>query len=154
MEIKELKSRPNLDHYKKLDALYIQFNDLLKELRKRKVPHEIVILINSGIDEINSTNEIDKLFTKHLKKTQSAFLKLIEKELKLVTKNHYRNTWLAIGMSVFGMPIGVVLGSAMGNMGLLGVGLSIGMLIGIILGSDMDKKALEAGRQLDLEIKY
>lgn len=31
-------------------------------------------------------------------KTQTNTIKLVEKELKLVTKNHCRNTWLAIGM--------------------------------------------------------
>lgn len=52
-------------------------------------------------------------------------LKLIEKELKLVPKNSYRNRWMAIGMSAFGVPI----------------------------GAGMDKKAFEEGRQLDMEIR-
>jgi hypothetical protein len=87
---------------------------------------------------------------KHIRKTQSGILKLIEKELKLVTKNHYRKTWLAVGMAAFGIPLGVAFGTSIGNMGLLGIGLPIGMAI----GSGMDKKAVESGRQLDLEIKY
>jgi drug/metabolite transporter (DMT)-like permease len=89
-----------------------------------------------------------------MKKTQTQIIKLIEKKHKLVTKNHYRNTWLAIGMAVFGIPLGVAFGTSLGNMALLGIGLPIGMAIGMGVGTGMDKKALEEGRQLDLEIKY
>jgi drug/metabolite transporter (DMT)-like permease len=71
-----------------------------------------------------------------------------------VTKNHYRNTWLALGMGVFGIPLGVTFGVSLGNMGLLGIGLPIGIVVGLAVGSVLDKKAFEAGRQLDLEIKY
>lgn len=89
---------------------------------------------------------------KQIRKTQASILKLIEKELKLVARNHYRNTWLAIGMAAFGIPLGVVFGKSLGNMGLLGIGLPIGMVIGIAVGSVMDKKAFEAGKQLDFEM--
>jgi len=34
------------------------------------------------------------------------------------------------------------------------IGLAIGMAIGMAIGTGMDKKALEEGRQIDLEIKY
>ena len=48
----------------------------------------------------------------------------------------------------------VAFGTSIGNMGLLGIGLPIGMVIGMAVGSGMDKKAVESGKQLDLEIKY
>ena len=79
---------------------------------------------------------------------------MIEKEHKLVTKNHYRNTWLANGMTVFGLPIGVVFGTSLDNMGFLGIGLPLGMAIGMAVGNSMDEKAFESGKQLDVEIKY
>jgi len=71
-----------------------------------------------------------------------------------VPKNHYRALWLVLGMSVFGLPIGVLYGFLIGNMGLLGTGLCFGMAIGVALGAGLDKKALKEGRQLDLEIRY
>ena len=77
----------------------------------------------------------------------------MEKEHKMVTKNHYRNTWLAQGMAAFGIPLGVAFGTSLGNMAYLGIGLPIGMAIGSAVGKRMDKKALEEGRQLDLELK-
>ncbi|MRT92904.1 hypothetical protein EMN46_08115 [Ancylomarina sp. 16SWW S1-10-2] len=108
--------------------------------------------INRGIEAINTFTDSEKELRKLISKTQSRIINLLEKELKLVTKNHYRNTWLAVGMAVFGVPLGVALGTSLGNMGLMGIGLPIGMLIGMAIGSSMDKKACDEGRQLDLEI--
>ena len=153
MEIIELKRRPGFDQDKKLISSYAQFDKLLTELKKKKLPEEIVNSINNEINKINSISESDKELRKQIKKTQSSILKLIEKELKLVARNHYRNTWLAVGMAAFGIPLGVAFGKSLGNMGLLGIGLPIGMVIGMAVGSSMDKKAFEAGRQLDFEIK-
>lgn len=153
MEIKELKRRPGFDQDKKLINSYAQFDKLLTELKKKKLPEEIVNSINNGINKINSVSESDKQLRKQIRKTQASILKLIEKELKLVARNHYRNTWLAVGMAAFGIPLGVVFGISLGNMGLLGIGLPIGMVIGIAVGSVMDKKAFEEGKQLDFEIK-
>jgi len=58
--------------------------------------------------------------------------------------------WMVLGMSVFGMPLGVAYGSVMGNMGLLGLGLPIGMCIGMAVGAMLDKKAKEKGNQLEV----
>ena len=154
MEIKELKNRPSIDQNTKLISAYAQFDKLLTELKKKKLPEEIVNSINNGIDQINSVSESEKELRKQIRVSQSSILKLIEKELKIVTKNHYRNTWLAVGMAVFGIPLGVAFGASLGNMAFLGIGLPIGMAIGIAVGSGMDKKAFEEGRQIDLEIKY
>ena len=68
-------------------------------------------------------------------------------------KKHYRNTWLAVGMAAFGIPLGLAFGATLGNMAFLGIGLPIGMVFGMSVGTNMDKKAFEEGRQLDLEIK-
>jgi hypothetical protein len=154
MILKELKNRPNINQNKKLYAFYTQFGKLLMELRTKDLPDDTVNAINKGIDKINSIAVSEKELRKQMKKTQTQIIKLIEKEHKLVTKNHYRNTWLAIGMAVFGIPLGVAFGTSLGNMALLGIGLPIGMAIGMGVGTGMDKKALEEGRQLDLEIKY
>lgn len=91
---------------------------------------------------------------KQIRKIQSGILKLIEKELKLVTKNHYRNTWLALGMAAFGIPLGVAFGTSLGNIAFIGIGLPNGLTVGIAVGTGMDKKAFEEGKQMDLEIKH
>lgn len=123
-------------------------------MKKKELPEPIVTKINKGVDQINALSESEPKLTKQIKKTQASIIKLIEKELKLVPKNHYRNTWLAVGMAAFGLPVGVAVGASLGNMAFLGVGLPIGMAIGMAVGSGMDKKAFKEGRQLDMESKY
>ena len=58
---------------------------------------------------------------------------------------------MVLGMSVFGLPIGLMFMTALDNAGLLALGLPIGLSIGIALGSGMDAKAKEEGRQLILK---
>ncbi|QSE96915.1 DUF2207 domain-containing protein [Fulvivirga lutea] len=153
MEIKELKKRPELDHDKKFVRSYTQFNQFLTALKSKEIPDEILAKINSGIEEVNTAETESKSLRKLIRKTQSNLMKTVVKELKMVPKNHYRNTWLAFGMTVFGIPLGVVFGTSMDNMGLMGIGLPIGMVIGMVLGASMDKKAFEEGRQLDVDIE-
>jgi hypothetical protein len=152
MEIKELLNRTEPDPVKKHSRLFGQFNFLLAELRKKELPDEVVMFINHGIERTNSARESSKAWRKELRRNQSNILTKIEKELKLVTKYHYRNRWMAIGMAAFGVPLGVAFGTSLGNMAFIGIGLPIGLAIGIAVGSDMDKKAFKEGRMLDVEI--
>lgn len=151
-EIKKLTEREILVNDKKLSDLYSLFNKLCEELNKKELPYDLVDSINQKIDVINSFSGSDSDLLKLIRKTQAEILMLIEKELKLVTKNHYFKFWLAIGMTVFGLPLGVVFGTSLGNMAFLGVGIPIGLVLGIFVGKTMDKKAFEEGRQLDLEV--
>lgn len=154
MEIKELSKRPNIEQNKRLTRKYIYFEKLIVELKKKNLPSEIVNSVNNDIEQTNTFSGSDKNLLKQIRKAQSSILKLIEKELKLVTKNHYRNRWLAIGMAGLGIPIGAALGTSVGNMSLVGLGIILGMIFGITIGMAMDKKAKENGYQLDLEIEY
>jgi len=151
MEIHELNKRPNIEQNIKLNRQFIQFEKLIFELKTKEIPDEIVIFINNNIEEINSNSE--KELKKQIKKTQTKILKLIEKELNLVTKNHYRNTWFILGMAM-GVAIGSAIGSSSGNTSLLAVGIPIGFTIGIAIGTSKDKEAKDNGLQLDVEIKY
>lgn len=153
MKLKELNPRPDIKGNIKLDSAYIQFGKLISELTNKTLPKEVVDAINKDTEEINSISDSGKILKNIIRKKQSKIVNLIEKELKLVTKNHYRNTWLALGMAVFGVPLGVAFGASLGNMAFLGIGLPIGMVIGMAMGTGMDKKAFKEGRQLDLELK-
>lgn len=154
MEINELKKRDGIDSNKKLTDLYVQFGKLLSELRKRDLPDKVVHAINTNIDLIDLASGTEEELIKQLRKTQSDILRLIEKELKLVPKNHYRNIWLALGIAAFGVPLGVVFGLSLGNMGFMGIGIAIGIPVGLAIGTGLDKKAAEEGRQLDVEINH
>lgn len=151
MEIKTLNRRDFSDKNSALCRTYCQFDNLLTELRKRSLPDEVVTYINSGVDLVNSVSDIG--LKNQVKKTQADILKLLEKELKMVPKNYYRNMWMAIGPAGFGLPLGIIYGSIVHNMGMMAIGLPFGLVIGMAVGASMDKKALKEGRQLDIEIK-
>jgi hypothetical protein len=153
MNIKELNNRQDISNDDKLNRTYSQFGELLNELKKKELSQDIYKLINESIDILNSSRLSGAQLTKLIKQKQTAILKQVEKELKIVPKNYYRTLWMVIGMSAFGLPIGVAFGLSIGNLGLLALGLPIGMGIGIAVGMSMDKKAMNEGRQLNIEIK-
>ena len=154
MYLKKLGQRPGIQENPRINEAYIQFDKLLVELGAKDLPDKIINAINQEIDLINAIPDSGKELKNTIKKKQAAIIKLIEKELKLVPKNYYKNTWTALGLSVFGIPIGTTFGLIFDNMAFLGLGLPIGLAVGIAVGKDLDKKASKEGRQLDIEIKY
>ncbi|RMG70221.1 MAG: hypothetical protein D6722_08960 [Bacteroidetes bacterium] len=104
-----------------------------------------MLAINAQVEAVNRRATGDQALRKDLRKAQANIFKLLEKELKVVPKNFYRNRWMALGMAVIGIPLGVAFGASLGSMAFLGVGIPIGMSIGMALGAGMDKKAAEEG---------
>lgn len=149
----ELKERQDISSNKELNRVYIQLEELLKELNKKQLPDAVVEQINQTVEEINTTSYTGNELMKLVKQKQTTIVTQVEKQLKITPKKYYKKYWLAVGMSTFGLPIGVVLGLSVGNMAMLAVGLPIGMAIGVAVGSGMDKQASEEGRQLDIEIR-
>ncbi|HSQ45887.1 MAG TPA: hypothetical protein VLM44_03100 [Lutibacter sp.] len=152
MKIIELNQKPDIDKNVKLKEACLQFEKLLIELRKKELPDSLVVSFNKDIQELNSTSSSGDELRKLVKDKQTRIIKVLEKDLKLVPKNYYRNLWLALGMGAFGIPLGVAFGASFGNMAFLGIGIPIGLAIGIAVGTAMDKKAFEEGRQLDMEV--
>lgn len=151
MKIIQPKSRPEISENAKLSKIYSQFENLITVLNGIGLPDNIKETINASIEQLNSASK-DNLLKKP--KGTGKIVKLIEKQLKIVPINHYRNTWMALGMVVFGLPLGIAFGTILDNIGLLGIGLPIGMVIGLAVGTGMDKKAKEEGRQLNIEVSY
>ena len=154
MAITDLKQRPELEKGSKVEQAFLQLQKLLSELKSQDLPAATTNFVNAKVEEINGLSNSDKELRKKIKKEQSAILKRVEKDVKIVPKNYYQNLWLPLGMSAFGIPLGVTFGLSMGNMAFLGIGLPIGMAIGYAYGSALDKKAAEEGRQLDVKIKH
>lgn len=152
MEIKDLRRRSNIEEDKKLIAQYDFFESLMKALIKRELPLDVITVINQGIEGLNSFSGSNKDLLKEFRKKQAEILQLLEKELKLVCKGHYRNLWMSVGMAAFGLPMGVAFGISLGNMAFIGVGLPLGIALGMAYGTSLDKKACEEGKQLELEI--
>ena len=153
MKLTELKQNENAVKSAKSNLYHTQIEYILRDLDGRDLPDYVIKSINADIEEINSTDKTDYALHKLLKKKQKEIVTLLEKEMKIVPINHYRNLWMVIGMSAFGLPLGVAYGTSIGNIGMMGIGIPIGMGIGIVLGSSMDKKALADGRQLSIEVK-
>jgi F0F1-type ATP synthase assembly protein I len=151
MEIHKLNHRPEIEKNDKLKEAFQQLEKLLNLLRNKELPADIVASLNKEIEALNSNSSPADELRKTIKKKQAKIIELLEKEIKMVPRNYYRNIWLAVGMAAFGLPIGVVFGTSLGNMAYLGLGLPIGMIIGIGVGTAMDKKAYEKGRQLDID---
>jgi hypothetical protein len=119
----ELNKRKNTFQDEKLTNSYSHFVMLIDKLNKKKLTTNVINSINSNVDEINSYTGSEKELKKLLRKSRLKVIKLLEKELKLVTKNHSRNTWMALGMSIFGLPFGVEFGASLQNMCFIGIGL-------------------------------
>ena len=158
MIIIELKEREDISENVKLSRIYIQFQELLKELRKKELPDKIIEFVNQDIEDINSTSFTGNELRKLVKQKQDKIIKLLEKELKIVPKGYYQNHWVASGMCL-GVAFGILF-SSMDIFGSIAFGISIatgfsiglGMTIGYVTGSRIDKKALKEGRQLDVKI--
>jgi len=143
--------RPELSDKTKL--AYEQFERLIVEIKKKKLPEEIELVINKHITQLNSVTDSDKLLRSEIRKEQSKIVGMLAQKLKIVPINYFRKNWFVLGMTVFGLPIGAALGLSLGNMAFLGIGLPIGMSMGLAMGARMDNKAKEEGRQLDIELK-
>ncbi len=137
---------------KRLHQRHAKFNGFLHELNDKNIPSEIAKTINGHLGELNSFSGSGSGYSRLLRKKQWKIVTLLEKELKIVPKNYYRNLWMILGMSAIGLPIGIALGIALQQMGLMGAGVPFGMAVGIAIGSVLDKKAKEKGKQLDFEM--
>lgn len=151
--MKKLIERQTIGDNIKAYNAYQQFGKLLYALELRQLPGETISLLNHEIEQLNAIEVSDSSFVKAIKRSENKVVKFIEKEYKIVPKNYYRKLWMIMGISGFGIPLGVAVGLSLGNMGMIGFGFPIGMAVGVGVGSKMDKKAFEEGRQLDLEIK-
>lgn len=151
MELNHLTLDSKLAGTSKIEASIKRFQNLLNAIEEHQIPESLVQKINEEITQVNKLSEKENITSKELSASKKRILKRLEKELKLVPKHYYRSLWMVLGLASFGIPIGVVLGTSLGNMAFLGSGMPIGMVIGMALGSRMDQKAALEGRQLNIE---
>jgi hypothetical protein len=132
---------------------YQQFGRLVRAIDETKLTPDTIDLIDHEIEALNVVPSAAMHFSRAIKTRETQVIRILEKRHKIVPRNYYRKLWMLLGMSAFGTPVGVTLGSSTGNMGFFGLGIGIGMAVGMALGTKMDKKAFEEGRQLDFEVK-
>lgn len=128
-----------------------KLRQLIEELGTMKLKPAVQEEMVRSVQELNVYQGSDAKLISLARKKINGILRLLEKEMNVVPKNEYRLRWLALGMSVFGVPMGVVFGLILENMAFLGIGLPIGLTLGIAIGNSMDHRAAQEGRQLNFE---
>jgi hypothetical protein len=149
----KLTDRPDISGSVKASNRYQQFAGLLRAIDETKLTRDTLDLVDQEIEALNAVPSEAKHFSRAIKTRETQVIRILEKRHKIVPRNFYRKLWMLLGMSAFGTPVGVTLGSSTGNMAFLGLGIGIGMAVGMAVGTKMDKKAFEEGRQLDFEVK-
>lgn len=119
---------------------------LLQALESRELdPQPFAEFLDSIDHLLDEDASVTKIFRVH-----ERIKSYLEKEHKLVVPGHYQTMWMALGMSAFGLPLGMAFAFALDNFAFFAIGLPIGMSIGIAVGSAQDRKAKEEGRVLDV----
>lgn len=126
--------------------------DLIQELNYRELPPEVVVVMNTEIDRLNTLPDDHHRLLVGIRAVKRKLLKSALEDLALVPKNYYRNMWLALGMTAIGMPLGAVFSLALDNVSFISIGFPMGLAIGVAIGTFYDKKAEEDNRQLELKI--
>ncbi|MFY0672320.1 MAG: hypothetical protein JXQ87_02890 [Bacteroidia bacterium] len=149
MSLKSLKHLPESFSTPKNSKLVERLHEFKNELNERQLSEESVKTLNEIIDELNKDYETEKAYAKQVKKKTYSMAQTVLSNDKLVVKNHHRNQKMIFGMTIFGMPLGMIFGFALDNLAFLGIGLPIGMAIGMAIGADLDNKAKKEGRVLN-----
>lgn len=125
-----------------------QLRKLLDAMRRRDLPEEPFA---EPLSDLNKLVASDNARSASFASVKARIERTLEHEYGLVRPDHYQNQWMALGMSAFGLPLGVAFSAILGNMAYIGIGLPIGLAIGLSIGAQKDRKAREAGKVLKLK---
>lgn len=120
---------------------------LLKTIEEPKYKQEDFEPI---LQRIPHALQLEKPSLKQLRSIKADIIRVFQKEYGMTTPNYYQTQWMVLGMTVFGMPFGIVFSTALGNFAFIGLGLPIGMSVGIAIGNAKDKKAKEEGKVINI----
>lgn len=146
MEVSGL--RPKLILPEKEQGNIQDFQKLINAINSKDLTSETTEIVQQKVDHINSWEGSSKSFLKELKKVKKEILEILQKKQKLVPEKYYAALWMPLGMSVFGMPIGVAISALTGKISFIAIGLPLGMAIGSFYGVYLDKKAEKENRIL------
>ena len=88
---------------------------------------------------------------RQLEITHHRILYILRRDVGIIPENYYRNLYLALGMSVFGLPLGALLASLLGNSSYLIFGMLFSLAAGIAFGSRKDQIADKENKVIRLE---
>lgn len=139
--------------YPKAQKSWQGLNDLIAALNAKDLDEGLREQVEALLRPAREASGSDKERRKRYRKVTNRVLALVQKQTKLVPRNYHRDLWMSLGLAVFGVPIGIAMGSAMDNMGLMGAFMPIGLAIGLAVGAGMDKQAQQQGLQLDFPVE-
>ena len=129
-----------------------QFQALIDHLDSRDLPAEVVETINGKIEGLNSFSGSSAALLKKSKIIRKQILDLLQKRLGLVPENYHTTLWMALGMSAFGLPLGIVVSTLSGSAAFIGIGLMFGVAGGLAIGTSLDKKARAENKVLNVKL--
>lgn len=142
--IEELEKRLSEPQSKSVNHALSSLTKLIKALEDKGVsPTAINEQLKKLKDILNSA-----LRARAIHGVYHGIQQKIFKDLKLVTPKYYQNLWMVLGMTVFGMPLGIIIFTTTGNAAFISLGIPIGLPIGMAIGMQLDKKAMDEGKAL------
>ena len=145
--IDELEKRRSEPQSKSIDRALCGITNLIKALDDKGISPSAINEQLKKLKGILSTT----LSAKAINAVYHAIQRKVYKDHKLVTPKYYQNLWMVLGMTVFGMPIGIAIFTATGNAAFISIGMPIGLPLGLAIGVQLDKKAMEEGKALVFE---
>ncbi|BDC98783.1 hypothetical protein [Persicobacter psychrovividus] len=136
---------------RRLKKAYRRIEALLYEIGDKQLSYAFVTEVNRQIAGINNFQENDRLLAAHINQLYEELLTELERDFELVPKNYFQQKWLLYGVSVIGLPIGLIIAIINHIPGNIILGLPIGLLIGLLIGIEKDKNAKRENRQLQVE---
>ena len=134
----------------KLILAYQRLENLLHIAESKTLSEIAIQKINTKLELLNTTTKINDALYRLANLIENEIITILEEDLKIVPIGYYSKKWIAIGMSAFGIPLGLIIGLLSKNMGMLAVGLPIGLGIGTIIGKTKDARAASLGLQYNI----
>lgn len=132
----------------KLEKSLMDTAKLLAAIEKKGVPVED---LESHLSTLKNHLALEDLKRVYIQRVYSQIVQLVQKKHGYVRPKHYQTQWMILGISLFGVPIGLIFSLVvLDNIAFMGLGFGFGMPIGIAIGMQMDKKAEAEGKVLDL----
>lgn len=146
LQTKVIDSMPN----DKLAKVYQRLQHILVIAETKGLSSSTIDKINDKIQTLNSSNKINGALYRLANLTEDEIITILERDADIVPVGYYSKKWVTVGMLIYGIPFGIILGLITKNMGLFALGLPIGIAIGAFIGKKMDTKATIEGRQYEI----
>lgn len=140
--IEEIEKRLKSVSDEKLQKALNELIPIFEDLDRRQIPTESIA---DQLKSLKNILTVEELRLKQVVRLKADLLGVLRRQYGLVTPKYYQTLWMILGMTIFGVPFGMIFSFAIDNMAFLGLGFGFGMPIGMAIGIAKDKKALEDG---------